>query len=96
MAAFVNWRQERVLDHFYIYYIPQVMKPFRRCHAKLRFFLFFMLTKRTHRLIYHSEFSIRIYTKFHKNTLQTHENMGLQTCKFYKEMYCRGQPPGTV
>ena len=25
--------------------------------------------------------------KFHKNPLQTHENMGPQTCNFFKDMY---------
>jgi len=38
-----------------------------------------------HRSIYHAELSK--YAKFHKNPLQTHGNMGLQT--FYKEMYAR-------
>ena len=31
------------------------------------------------------------YAKFHRNTLQTHENMEPKPCHFYKESYAKGQ-----
>jgi hypothetical protein len=45
-----------------------------------RFSDFFFQTKtKPHRSIYHAELSQ--YAKFHKKPLQTHENMGPQTCQ---------------
>jgi len=44
--------------------------------------------KKHHRLIYHAEISK--YAKFHKNLLQTHENMGPQTCRFLQRNLCHG------
>ena len=59
--------------------------PFYRCHAIPNFFT--QRKNMPHCLIYHAKCSK--YANVHKNLLQTHENMGPQTCQCLKRNACQ-------